>query len=65
MPIIPEAKAQLPGNELLTTFPRRFDPPVSLGVSPVPTEWEAFMTILDPKTGQLVTIDLTSKPRRG
>jgi len=22
------------------------------------------MTILDPKTGQLVTIDLTSKPRR-
>jgi hypothetical protein len=30
----------------------------------MPTAQEASMTILDPKTGQLVTIDLTSKPRR-
>jgi hypothetical protein len=46
-------------------FPNRFDPSGHQGVSPVPTDQEAFMTILDPKTGQLVTIDLTSKPRRG
>jgi hypothetical protein len=52
------------GNELLTTFPTRFDPLRDSGVSPPPTEQEALMTILDPKTGQLVTIDLTSKPRR-
>jgi hypothetical protein len=49
---------------LLTTLATRFDPPQGSGVSPAPTEQEAFMTILDPKTGQLVTIDLTSKPRR-
>jgi hypothetical protein len=49
---------------LLTTFTTRFDPPRESGVSPVPAEQEAFMTILDPKTGQLVTIDLVSKPRR-
>jgi hypothetical protein len=49
---------------LLTTFPTRFDPEQGSGVSPTPTEQEASMTILDPKTGQLVTIDLTSKPRR-
>jgi len=30
-----------------------------------PENQEAFMTILDPKTGQLVTINLTAKPRRG
>jgi hypothetical protein len=49
---------------LLTTFSERFDPPRPFGVSHTPTEQEAFMTILDPKTGQLVTLDLTSKPRR-
>ncbi|MBO1904614.1 hypothetical protein J4G37_06775 [Microvirga sp. 3-52] len=59
---IPQSAAS--GNELLTTSPTRFDPPQGSGVSPPPTEQEAFMTILDPKTGQLVTIDLTSKPRR-
>jgi hypothetical protein len=49
---------------LLTTFPTRFDPSHGSGVSPTQQNKEAFMIILDPKTGQLVTIDLTSKPRR-
>jgi hypothetical protein len=50
---------------LLTTFATLFDPAARSGVSSTPTEQEALMTILDPKTGQLVTIDLTAKPRRG
>jgi hypothetical protein len=49
---------------LLTTFATPFDLQPASGVSLPSTEQEAFMTILDPKTGQLVTIDLPSKPRR-
>jgi hypothetical protein len=45
-------------------FATLFDLSSRSGVLLTPTEQEAFMTILDPKTGQLVTIDLTSKPRR-
>jgi hypothetical protein len=30
----------------------------------MPTPTEAAMTILDPRTGQLVTIDLSPKPGR-
>jgi hypothetical protein len=40
-----------------------FDRSTTSGVFLMPTAQEAAMTILDPRTGQLVTIDLTPRPR--
>ncbi len=65
VPDLPRLYSKASGNELLTTSARAFDPSSRSRVLLTPTEQEALMTILDPKTGQLVTIDLTSKPRRG
>jgi hypothetical protein len=43
---------------------RLVDPSGQSNVFSMPRAQEADMTILDPKTGQLVTIDLSPKPRR-
>ena len=63
-PDLPTPYEAASGNELLTTFATPFDLVTTSGVSPPSTEQEALVTILDPKTGQLVIINLPSKPRR-